>query len=554
MAAQTTGATSLISKPFTALVVVLLGGLTGACTYTVDSVVDAPDANPGDFECARATPPGGFPPGDDQGLCTVRAAVMEANATSIAEHIEIPAGTYNLTLPVAAGGGPLVITRSVTIRGAAAGSTILDADAVNYDGVSDCPNSGAERPVFTVSGGNVLIAYLTAQGGFAQNGGGIVVTNGTAEITDAVIRRNAAFTGGGGVLTNGGVTRIRRTSIIENCATGAFGGGIRNTSNGQLWVYDSLVAANRSNRAGGIRNDGALNLRNVTVSGNVAFSPTAGTGGISQNGFAVLNNVTVTNNTGLFTDPNSFFGGGIQTTASGTSVIKNSIIAQNDGQGGPNDCAGELTFDSRNNLIGDSNGCEISGFLSTYLLDVDPQLAALTLNGGPTRTHALLTGSPAREAAYQFPPPAVDACEARDQRAVPRPQGSGRCDMGAFEAGNANLFVTSFVLVDADADTDLFIIRNGELLNLTTLPPNLSIRASLSGIPGSVVFAFDANPTFQTENVTPYALGGDSPAGNYNPVAFTPGEHTIRATPFASAGGGGAGGGSLELRFSVLGE
>jgi CSLREA domain-containing protein len=512
------------------------------CTYHVDSVVDAPDANPGDFICA-----------DGRGMCTLRAAVMEANATPIAERIEIPAGTYDLTLPIASGGGSLVIAGNVMLRGAAAGSTIVNAGAVNYDGVSECPTSGASKPVFTINSGTVGISYLTAQGGFGQFGGGIVVNAGTVEITDAVIRRNVAFTGGGGVLTDGGVTRIRRTSIIENCATGAFGGGILNTSDGELWVYDTLIARNRSNRAGGVRNDGALNLRSTTISGNVADSPSAGTGGMSQNGFAVLNSVTITNNTGRFTTPNSFFGGGIQTTSNGTSVVKNSIIAGNDGQGGANDCVGELTFDSRNNLIGDSEGCEISGFVFTYLLDVDPELASLASNGGPTQTHALLAGSPAREAAYQFPPPAADACELRDQRGVPRPQGAGRCDMGAFEAGNAGVFVTSFVLVNADTDTDLFTIRNGELLNLTTLPPNLSIRAVVSGAPGSVVFAFDANAAFQTENVAPYALDGDSPAGDFLPVEFTPGQHTIRATPFAGANGGGTAGGSLDVTFMVFG-
>jgi hypothetical protein len=542
------------SKAFCVIAVLLFAALSSACTYDVDSVVDAPDQNPGDFICARAVPPDGFPAGDDQGLCTLRAAVMEANATAIAERIEIPAGTYNLTLPVAAGGGPLVITSSVMLRGAAAGSTIVDAGAVDYDGSPSCPNSGPERPVFTINAGTVGISYLTAQGGFAQFGGGIVVNNGTVEITDAVIRRNAAFTGGGGVLTDGGVVRIRRTSIVENCTVGAFGGGILNTSDGELWVYDSLIANNRANRAGGIRNQGALNLRSTTISGNIADSHEAGTGGISQNGFAFLNNVTITNNTGRFTDPTSFFGGGIQTTSIGTSVVKNSIIAGNDGQGGANDCAGELTFDSRNNLIGDSDGCEISGFVFTYILDVDPQLTPLAFNGGPTQTHSLPTGSAARETAYEFPPPAVNACEARDQRGVPRPQGSGRCDMGAFEAGNANVFVSGFVLVDADTDTDLFSIRNGELLNLGVLPQNLSIRTSLSDAAGSVVFAFDSNPMFQTENNAPYALGGDSPAGNYTPVSFTSGSHTVRATPFAGAGGTGAGGGSLELRFSVLGE
>jgi hypothetical protein len=50
----------------------------------VDSTADAPDADPGDGVCARAAPPGGT----GQGLCTLRAAVMEANATPYIERIE----------------------------------------------------------------------------------------------------------------------------------------------------------------------------------------------------------------------------------------------------------------------------------------------------------------------------------------------------------------------------------------------------------------------------------------------------------------------------------
>jgi CSLREA domain-containing protein len=524
-----------------AVLLVIGAALASGCTYYVDSTADAPDVDPGDFQCAT-----------NSGTCTLRAAIMEANATAIAERIEIPAGNYSLTLPANAGGGPLVIASNVQIRGAGASSTIVDAAAVEYDGGLGCPDSGSERQAFRIDAGTVSIGYLTAQGGFGQNGGGILVNAGTVEINDAVVRRNVAYTGGGGLYVRGGIVNVRRTSILENCATGVFGGGIRTAVDTQLWVYDSLIARNSSNRAGGIRNLGAMNLRSTTVSGNVATSPLAGTGGISQIGFAVLNNVTLTNNVGLGTDPGSFLGGGIQSNANATTVVKNSIIAGNDGQGGPNDCAGPLTFDSKYNLIGDSNGCELSGFLFTYLLDVDPQLNALASNGGSTQTHSLSTGSPAREAAYQFPPPAADACELRDQRGVPRPQGSGRCDMGAFEAGNANTFVTSFVLVDADTDADLFTLRNGELLNLDALPPNVSVRAEVSGAAGSVVFALDANASFQVENNPPFALGGDNPAGNYQTVPLTAGEHIVRATPFAGENGTGAAGGSLEAAFTVI--
>ena len=57
---------------------------------------------------------------------------------------------------------------------------------------------------------------------------------------------------------------------------------------------------------------------------------------------------------------------------------------------------------------------------------IDPRIGALADNGGPTRTRALLAGSPAIDAAS-----ATD-CPATDQRGVARPQGAG-CDMGSFE-------------------------------------------------------------------------------------------------------------------------
>src|SRR5947208_5567755 len=50
--------------------VVVLLLLMNACAYHVNSLVDAPDAKPGDGKCESA-----------EGLCTLRAAVMEAKRT-----------------------------------------------------------------------------------------------------------------------------------------------------------------------------------------------------------------------------------------------------------------------------------------------------------------------------------------------------------------------------------------------------------------------------------------------------------------------------------------
>ncbi|HVE83307.1 MAG TPA: right-handed parallel beta-helix repeat-containing protein [Myxococcales bacterium] len=510
--------------------------LFGCRSFTVDTEVDAPDANPGDGKCARAVVANSDGLTARVGRCTLRAAIQEANATIWRDTIQVPAGHYHLGLPAASGGGKLSITRSVRIQGAGAATTIIE------QGVSDI--------VVYIDAPAVEIAQVTVQNGNAQFGGGFRVEHGKLELADSVVRDNFGFTGGGGMLINTGATAIlRRVSILDNVAQGAFGGGILNK--GELWVHESTIAHNESNRAGGIRNEGNMNLRNVTVSGNQAVSPEAGTGGISQNGFAVLNNVTLTDNTGVGNFAGSFRGGGIQIVAGKTTVVKNSVIAGNHGGSGPNDCDGTLSGDSKYNLIGDSAGCTIPSYVATFKLDVSPGLESLGNYGGPTQTHMLFNNSQALNAGYGFPPPAADACEHTDQRGIPRPQGAGGCDLGALEVTAANLWVTGFVLVDAAANTDLRPLLHGDTLDLSELPDQLSIRAVSSLGTGSVVFGLDGDASFQTENVSPYALGGDAPLGDYTPVPFSAGDHTVTATPFTGAGGSGAAGGSKTITFHV---
>ncbi|MEZ4485138.1 MAG: hypothetical protein R2864_11285 [Syntrophotaleaceae bacterium] len=55
----------------------------GAASFTVDTTSDSVDVNPGDSICA-----------DSDGSCSLRAAVMEANALAGADAIALPAGTY----------------------------------------------------------------------------------------------------------------------------------------------------------------------------------------------------------------------------------------------------------------------------------------------------------------------------------------------------------------------------------------------------------------------------------------------------------------------------
>ena len=122
--------------------------------------------------------------------------------------------------------------------------------------------------------------------------------------------------------------------------------------------------------------------------------------------------------------------------------------------------------------------------------------------------------------------------------------------MGSVEVSGTSTSIGGFVLVDADADVDIQPLLNGDIIRLSTLPPNLSIRAAVSLIPGSVVFGFDGDPAFRTENATPFALGGDS-GGDFAPLALEPGIYTLTATPFGAAGGGGSAGAARSISFSV---
>jgi hypothetical protein len=147
-------------------------------------------------------------------------------------------------------------------------------------------------------------------------------------------------------------------------------------------------------------------------------------------------NLTLLNDT--ITDNAAHTGGGVYLAPGGLSSVRNSIIAGNSvdpGGSGP-DLFGDFHSDGHN-LIGDGSGS--SGFsdgtgdrVGMAANPIDPRLGALADNGGPTKTHALLAGSPAIDHGDNANAPATD------QRGVARPRdgdgnGSQVVDIGAFE-------------------------------------------------------------------------------------------------------------------------
>jgi len=155
---------------------------------------------------------------DSQGNVSLRAAVMQANADAGADIIVLGPGTF--TFDIAGDGenmavtGDLDIRDDLTIIGAGANQTIIDADQLDR--------------VFHILQGQVELRNLTVTGGEAAVYGG-AVNNSAGELTlvDSAVTGSSAELGGG--IFNGGTLNVVRSTISGNTATD--GGGIFNQDN-----------------------------------------------------------------------------------------------------------------------------------------------------------------------------------------------------------------------------------------------------------------------------------------------------------------------------------
>lgn len=371
-----------------------------AAPLQVDSAVDAVDAAPGDGACRTAA-----------GTCTLRAAVMEANALAGPDLVLVPAGRYVLTIPAFpsrgqtqendAGNGDLDLSDTVTVRGAGARRTVVDA-------------AGTDRVFASQHRTRVTMSDLTITGG----------------------RLDGSASGGG--FWNLGHVTFDRVHLVDN--EGAYGGAVFNSPLTHMVLRDSLVSGNRSGEGGGIRVDSGAEILNSTISGNSVFEVDQARrpgelsgygGGIDHRGGADLTivNSTITDNTALKG------GGGLNSSQSYTPVsdavglgvvrIRNSVIAGNRSLQGEQDCrAAGMVLRSTGHVLDRDGSCGTGG--PTDLPGQDPRLAPLADNGGPTDTHLPLSTSPLVDAGSR------DGCPAADQRGVRRPRGRG-CDVGAVE-------------------------------------------------------------------------------------------------------------------------
>lgn len=272
-----------------------------------------------------------------------------------------------------------------------------------------------------------------------------IAANVSVSLEGVAIINGNSFTGGG--LHNAGTLTLLTCAVSENQAQ--FGGGIYNL--GMLTIRGSTIDNNTAEYAGGLASEmGMTEIINSTISNN---SVTKDGGGIDSKSRTVITSSTISENSA------GLRGGGIDNNQ-GTVEVRNTIIANNTAGAASPDFEGPLTSLGFN-LIENTEG--INGNLGSDLTGQDPLLGPLADNGGPTRTHDLLSGSPAIDTGHS-------SGIAEDQRSLPRPfdfpevAGAGNgdnSDIGSVEKqASAPAGATRFDL-DGDFKTDIGIWRPG---------------------------------------------------------------------------------------------
>jgi CSLREA domain-containing protein len=273
-----------------------------AITFTVNSTADDVDVAPGDGVCATAG-----------GVCTLRAAIQEANALAGPDIIVLKAKKYYLAIPGteenAAATGDLDITDSLTIKGVSSAQTII--------------NGGAVDRVFQIIGPvTVKFVNLSIQNGFSvwegagiYNSGGIVSLVSCSVVNNVSAGSNPVMGGGIYSVGVGSSLKIQSSSVVNNAVNSstsiAYGGGVAVNNGGTLNISASKIAYN-------------------SATSSSTSAPAAAGGIVSINGAGVtITNSKVLANRALSLVANSF-GGGIALAGDSTAaVISGTTISMN---------------------------------------------------------------------------------------------------------------------------------------------------------------------------------------------------------------------------------
>jgi len=432
------------------LVLAVLVPAAHAATYVVNTTdVDLPDTNTALAGCdANAGLLG------DQ--CTLRAAIMQANAGAGQDTIVLPLDAV-ITLTIGGLGeaesGDLDITQPVIITGASFGypadfNRLPVIEAANSNRIFDVTAAVA------VELRGLRLRDGAPSGASGSNGGALRVFSAGAQVLVENSRLSGNVAGNGGAISNVGTLTMVGVDFSRNRVTG-LGAALYNDGSATLRASSLRGVLDESATAEAIHTTpgSTLVLENTVIDGSPdPVSPTA-TGGIFADRPATL---TVRNST-----LSGFSQVALNLVADGGTTLRlyNSILANSDDA----DCrisviagpAPDLRIEY--NILRDSECGAYDGIGNQVA--IDPVLEILTTSGGSFVTALrLLYNSPAIDTGV--PPDLMGGdparlCLSTDLRGGSRPldgdaNGTARCDLGASEASTLTSVTYTVNVYDQD--------------------------------------------------------------------------------------------------------
>ena len=371
--------------------------------------------------------------------------------------------------------GLVVMIENSTITGNTAGANggglyLSSVDATVTNSTINFNQAKGDTKQGEGYGGGIFAhrSVLTLSSSFVGNntsyveGGGILGYGTDTTIEFSTITGNQAVHDGGGgggggakFYDDGGTsTFTMRNSTVSNNTAQYYGGGLYLRLGGASVIENSTISGNTGNQAGGVYGSaGGLTLNQVTVTNTTAADPSNGeaVGGIQATGVSALpagveahRAAQAAHATGAHEGKNKHGanesakkdrvrGSGVHAAASDEELdVIGTIVSGNAGVNiGSNHKV--LTVSSNHSLLGATGlGVTVTDVGGSLLGVNDPGLLPLADNGGPTQTHALAVGSPAKDAGPNpltpFTGSDFDQRGAGFDRVV-----DGVVDIGAFE-------------------------------------------------------------------------------------------------------------------------
>ncbi|MEN1678511.1 MAG: right-handed parallel beta-helix repeat-containing protein, partial [Planctomycetota bacterium] len=346
--------------------------------------------------------------------------------------------------------------------------TILlgDADGDGAIGAGETPTQlsisstvsiiGPGQELLTVSGGDATRVFDVKSGAVATLSDFTIAKGRVAGATNQ--------NDGAGIHSAGDLTLSRMTLRDNHAAdSGAMGGGVFAYAGG-LYVEDTTFTRNSSRNGGGAAIWG-YNSSGAEISGSTFYlneSDYGGGGGLTIQGNAPGGaSIRVVNSTFSANDAD-YYGGGVLLAHNSTAEIVNTTIVENTAtnvaKAGVALIGGSSAANLSNTVVADNywgsqirNGVDSTP--SNFVQVVgeayqDPMLGPLTDNGGPTLTHAILSGSPLIDAGDDAHAAGFD----NDQRAGgggASQRRVGTVDIGAFEYGAVAIESTRFLSIES---------------------------------------------------------------------------------------------------------